>query len=81
MELNDANDFLEKLVTLDVSTWRYEWEPEGTVHIGPMAQDVADLFGLGSDETVIHKVDMNGLLLLAVQALHRRVTELEGRDG
>lgn len=70
---------LDKLATLAVSTWRYESEPEGTVHVGPMAQDFAAMFGLGADDTKIAGVDAIGVLLVAVQALYHRVVELERR--
>lgn len=74
-----GTDILEKLATLEVSTWRYATEPEGTVHVGPMAQDFAELFGLGTDDTKIAGVDAIGVLLVAVQALHRRIIDLEGK--
>jgi hypothetical protein len=72
-------EILDKLSRLPVSTWRYEWETEGIRHLGPMAQDFAVAFGLGDDDCVINHVDANGVLMVSVQALHRRVQELETR--
>ena len=80
MEL-DGNDILAKLVALPVATWTYDWEPDDVRHLGPMAQDFKAAFGLGDDDRVINMVDAAGVLMVAVQALYRRVVELEARDG
>lgn len=69
-------EILTKLTSLPVSTWRYRWEPAGVRHLGPMAQDWHAAFGLGQGDTTIPMVDAHGLLLVAVQALHRQVSEL-----
>lgn len=70
-------DVLELLARLPVSTWRYEWEPEAVRHLGPMSQDFAAAFGLGSDDRRIETADAIGVLIVAVQALEKRVAELE----
>jgi len=70
-------EILEKLAALPVSTWNYTADPPTTRHLGPMAQDFAAAFGLGDDDRVIDMVDANGVLTVAVQALHRRVVALE----
>ena len=46
-------------------------------HLGPMAQDFAAAFGLGDNDQVINVVDANGVLMVAIQALYRRVQALE----
>jgi len=46
----DASTVLAKLAELPVSTWRYRHEPEGTHHVGPVAEDFQALFGLGDGE-------------------------------
>jgi len=76
VELN-GDDVLAKLLDLPISTWRYEWEPEGVTHLGPMAQDFAAAFGLGDDDRVIAMVDAFGVLAVAVQAIARRLDALE----
>ena len=80
MEL-DGNDILARLVALPIATWTYDWEPDDVRHLGPMAQDFMAAFGLGDNDRVINMVDAAGVLMVAVQALYRRVVELEGRDG
>ena len=84
----DGYEILEKLAALPVSTWNYTWDPPSTRHLGPMAQDFKAAFGLGDSDTVIGFVDANGVNVVAIQALYRklqaleaRVAELEGRDG
>ncbi|GAA3754010.1 tail fiber domain-containing protein [Salinactinospora qingdaonensis] len=69
-------EVLTKLAALPVSTWRYDWEPEHVRHLGPMAQDFHATFGLGETTTTIPMVDANGVVMVAVQALHRLVTDL-----
>ncbi|MBA9005841.1 tail fiber domain-containing protein [Thermomonospora cellulosilytica] len=70
-------DVLDKVAALPISTWRYQWEPEHVRHLGPMAQDWHAAFGLGDTDTTIPLVDAHGVALVAIQALHRRVTDLE----
>ncbi|MBB4936544.1 hypothetical protein FHR32_000849 [Streptosporangium album] len=70
-------DILDKVAGLPISSWRYEWEPDHVRHLGPMAQDWHATFGLGDTDTMIPGVDANGVALVAIQALHRRITDLE----
>ncbi len=72
-----ANDVLERLATLPISTWTYGFDHESVRHLGPMAQDFAATFGLGYTDRQIAIVDANGVCMAAVQALHRRVVALE----
>lgn len=57
---------LKALRELDISTWRYT--NDGTIHIGPMAQDMKRLFGVGDGRT-IHAVDVIGILMLAAKEM------------
>ena len=69
-------EVMAKLSALPVATWRYRWEPAGVRHLGPMAQDWHAVFGLGKGNTTIPMVDAHGVLVVAIQALHRQVGEL-----
>jgi hypothetical protein len=69
-------DILAKLGALPVATWRYRWEPVGVRHLGPMAQDWHATFRLGQGDTTIPMVDAHGVLVIAIQALHRQLDEL-----
>jgi len=72
-------EILEKLAALPISTWNYKWDPPTTRHLGPMAQDFKATFGLGDDDRTINMVDANGVVMVALQALYRRVVALEER--
>lgn len=44
-------------------------------HMGPMAQDFREAFGLGEDEKHISTVDAQGVALAAIQALYHEVSQ------
>ena len=73
----DGYEILEKLAALPISTWNYKSDPPSVRHLGPMAQDFMAAFGLGDDDKVINTVDANGVVMVAIQALHRRIEALE----
>lgn len=75
----DGQDLLEKLAALPISTWNYVFDDASVRHLGPMAQDFAAAFGLGADNRVINLVDANGVAMVAIQALYRRVVALEAQ--
>jgi hypothetical protein len=70
-------EILEKLAGLPISSWNYVFDEATVRHLGPMAQDFAAAFGLGNDDKVINMVDANGVVMVAIQALYRRVQALE----
>jgi hypothetical protein len=73
----DSGNVLERVLALPLATWRFRADALGGRHLGPMAQDFAALFGLGSDDKTIAPLDVAGVGLAAIQALH---AELERRD-
>lgn len=64
----DPTTVLQTLVELPLSTWSYRKDP-GVRHLGPMAQDFHDRFGLGESPTGIATLDTSGVALAAIQAL------------
>jgi hypothetical protein len=79
---NDAEavsgpEVLEKLADLPISTWNYRGDDPSVRHMGPMAQDFFAAFGLGEDDRTINMLDANGVVMVALQALYRRVQDLE----
>ena len=68
---------LETAASLPVSKWSYLWDPPSVRHLGPMAQDFHAAFRLGDNPRKIDMVDANGVNLVAIQALYRKVTALE----
>jgi len=72
----DGERLLEKVARLPVETWRYKEEAAGVRHLGPVAQDFRAAFGLGTDDTSIGMLDIDGVNMAAIQALERRTREL-----
>ncbi|MFF0814757.1 tail fiber domain-containing protein [Rhodococcus sp. NPDC003318] len=72
-----ANEVLERLAALPLSVWNYRFDHESVRHLGPMAQDFAAVFGLGSSQRSIAQVDANGVCMASIQALYRRLVEVE----
>lgn len=71
-----AEETARRLFALPVSYWTYDFEP-GVRHLGPMAQDFAAAFGLGNTNRKINMVDANGVAIITIQALRRKVEALE----
>jgi hypothetical protein len=81
----DPKDALARLSALPVSLWSYKTE-NGVRHIGPMAEDFHQAFGLGEDDKHIAPGDQAGIALLAAQGLNQamqekdqQIAELKGR--
>ena len=68
----EATAILEKVVALPISEWAYKGE-SATRHIGPVAQDFKEAFGLGSSDKSIATVDADGVALAAIQGLNRKM--------
>jgi hypothetical protein len=77
----DPRHVLDAVAAMPVSSWYYDSEGPSTRHLGPMAQDFHTAFGLGASDTRIDFVDGNGVLLVAVQALHQDVQRLERENA
>ncbi len=77
----DRTALLEKLSTLEISTWNYQAQPDSIRHMGPMAQDLYALFGLGEDNRRITSIDADGIALAAIQALYQKTVELEQKNN
>jgi len=70
----DEQAVLEDVESLPVSEWRYEDEPD-VGHMGPMAEDFHETFGLGPDEEHIASLDTAGVALAAIKGLSERLDE------
>jgi hypothetical protein len=69
------------VAALPIESWRYTNEVAGVHHVGPMAQDFQDAFGLGTDGRMIYFVDEGGVSLAAIQGLNQKLNEqLKARD-
>mgnify|MGYP001547526099 CR=1 FL=1 len=58
-----------------IARWNYKDDNNSTRHLGPMAQDFYQAFGLGKDEKHIASLDMAGVALASIQALQQQVKE------
>ncbi len=75
LESVDVQDVLERVAALELATWRFKDDVKSARHLGPMAQDFHEQFGLGADERHISFVDSDGVALAAIQALFARTLE------
>ena len=75
LEPVDPKEVLERVVDLPIERWRFKTEDEGVKHVGPMAQDFHEAFGLGESDTAIATVDADGVALAAIQGLNLRLNE------
>lgn len=83
----DSREILERVSELPITTWNYTGGDREGRHIGPMAQDFNELFGVGEYEEYISSVDSYGVALVAIQALSditseqaQEIDALEGRN-
>ncbi|MCH8063415.1 MAG: tail fiber domain-containing protein [Chloroflexi bacterium] len=72
-------DVLERLSTIPIETWSYKQGDTSARHIGPMAQDFYEAFGLGEDDMHITTVDIEGVALAAIQGLYQLLQEKDAQ--
>ena len=77
LEAARGDELLERLRRLPLYSWSYIRDPEGVRHLGPVAEEFHETFGLGRDDKHISPGDTSGLALAAIQAL---AAQLESRD-
>jgi hypothetical protein len=75
----DPQEVLARLGRLPISRWRYRTEAEGVQHMGPMAQDFRQAFGLGDTDRGYDSVDAHGVAFAAIQALQQQAVEQQRR--
>jgi flagellin-like hook-associated protein FlgL len=64
---------LAKVAALPITRWNYKTQPDQE-HVGPVAQDFAAAFRLGSDDKHIATVDAAGVAFAAIQGLNDLVS-------
>jgi hypothetical protein len=69
----DTLEILEGVTRLPIQQWRFQSEDSEVKHVGPMAQDFQEVFGLGANPTAIATVDADGVALAAIQGLNEKV--------
>lgn len=76
----DPQEILAKVAELPVTRWRFK-EGSQVEHIGPMAEDFHEVFGLNSDPKTISMTDTSGVALAAIQGLLQQVKELQQQNA
>ena len=77
----DAESVLGKIAFMPVREWNYKSQDSTVRHVGPTAQDFYGAFKLAGSDTTITTSDIDGIALLAIQALERRTSELRLRTA
>ncbi|MCW3082663.1 MAG: hypothetical protein JWP12_29 [Bacteroidetes bacterium] len=72
----DAAEILRKIAAMPITNWNYKTQDKNIRHIGPMAQDFYKAFGVGESDTTITSVDIDGINMVAIQALIEKTNEL-----
>ncbi|WP_300598617.1 tail fiber domain-containing protein [Niabella sp.] len=78
----NGTDFLSKIKGMKLGSWNYKGQDKQLYrHYGPMAQEFHSLFGndgtgtIGND-TTIASADIDGVMMIALQALAKQVDQL-----
>jgi hypothetical protein len=67
----DSLAILEKVSQMPVLYWNAKGADPNVKHLGPMAQDFYAAFGLGTSDTTISTIDLDGVALAAIQGLNQ----------
>ena len=76
----DKQQVLAKVQQLSIQNWKLRDEAGNVRHVGPVAQEFQTAFGLGSDERYLHSGDVDGIALVAIQALAEQVEMLQQKN-
>ncbi len=77
----DKDEVLAKLSNIEITSWNYKSQAAKIRHIGPMAQDLYAAFKMGESDTTITTIDVDGISLLAIQALAQKTKELSDKTN
>jgi len=67
----DTQAVLDKILALPINEWNYKHDGPQVRHVGPMAEDFYQAFGLGATDKGISSVDTGGVALAAIQGLQK----------
>jgi hypothetical protein len=73
----DPMEVLDQVAAMPVTTWNFKDDAPTLRHIGPMAQDFHQAFGLGLDDRHISTTDADGVAFAAIQGLKRLLDDKE----
>ncbi len=72
----DSYDILNRIDQLPITKWNYKGDKEVS-HIGPIAEDFYEIFGVGNDNKSVSTVDPSGIALAGVKGLIEENRELK----
>jgi len=81
----DGEYFLNSINKLKLGSWNYKAQDSTIRHYGPMAQEIYHYFGkddygtIGND-TTLATADMDGIMMIALQALEKRTSDLKDKN-
>jgi hypothetical protein len=73
----DGEDVLARIRAMPITTWNMIGGGREVRHLGPVAEDFYQAFGLGIGETTIGMGDIDGVNLAGVKALEARTQRLQ----
>ncbi|UCC80270.1 MAG: tail fiber domain-containing protein, partial [Candidatus Zixiibacteriota bacterium] len=73
----DGADILNKIEQLPINRYSFKSEDENVEHIGPMADDFHNLFGVGVDNQHIDMLDPSGIALAGIKELIKENKQLK----
>lgn len=82
----DGEYFLNSLSKLKLGSWNYKKQnPKKHRHYGPMAQEIfhyfgKDKFGTIGNDTTVASADMDGIIMICLQALEKRTQKLDKKE-
>ncbi len=71
----DTKKVLDQVLAMPVAEWTYNHDKDDVRHMGPMAEDFHQAFGLGDSDKKLTTVDTSGVALAAIQGLSKVVEE------
>jgi hypothetical protein len=79
LEPVEEQSILEAIARMPISTWSYVTDDPDVRHLGPMAQDFHDAFGLGNTDRAYDPIDAHGVALAAIKGLYEQLQEQNAR--
>ncbi len=75
----DEQAVLEGVAQMPIATWSYKTDDPSVRHLGPMAQDFHEAFGLGNTDRAYDPIDAHGVAFAAIKALNEKLEQQSAR--
>ncbi|UCC80271.1 MAG: hypothetical protein JSW64_02615 [Candidatus Zixiibacteriota bacterium] len=77
----DGGEILNKIEQLPINRYSYKSEDESVEHVGPMAYDFHNQFGIGVDDEHISAQDQSGIALAGMKEMINIINELKDKNA